>query len=339
VEVIFLIAGLSLITVGALIIVSEARSRHGTTPVQARVIGFSLGKSMNPNLASYHPVAEYIGLNGGKYYIEGSVGSSVPLHRVGQTMTVLATAREPEKAVLKSGLSYMLGGVLSFLGLVVLAVFWLTFRLNIFSVVTALLILGGLAAKIKRSWRTKPLSLEAWREYKKKALGTRVFTDASKDQISWADPLRVTSAIEGYRKANRFAVPVLLILGLSLLFLSYHFHGRTQTFIDTSDHAVGTVVGLSASDSSDGSSTYAAVVEYNDRRGVSFKFVDSFSSSPPYYQTGQAVNVLYSREDPNKAQIDRGLLNYWLTILFGVLAGLFLFMGLRSAAKQFGRSN
>jgi hypothetical protein len=31
---------------------------------------------------------------------------------------VLANAREPEKAVLKSGLSYIFGGVLVFLGLV-----------------------------------------------------------------------------------------------------------------------------------------------------------------------------------------------------------------------------
>jgi hypothetical protein len=75
------------------------------------------------------------------------------------------------------------------------------------------------------------------------------------------------------------------------------------------------------------------------RRGTSFRFVDPFSSSPPSYNTGETVNVLYNREDPSKAQIDRRLLNYWLTALLGVLGALFLLMGLHSVRKQFRWSN
>jgi len=335
VEIIFLIIGMALLGVGSAIILSEVRARRGSTPVQGRVIGFSIGKSRNQNLSSYHTVAEFIAQNGGKYYIEGSVGSSVPLHKVGQTVTVLAHAREPDKAVLKSRLSYTLGGAFVFFGLIALAAFPLTFRLNTFSVVVALIILGGLAAKVRVAWRREPLSLQAWREYKKKILATRVFTDATKDQIAWADPVRIVSAIEDYRKANRFAIPVLFVLSLSLLFLSYYFYGRNQAFLETADHAVGTVVHLEERDSSDGDSTYAAVVEYSDRRGASFKFVDSFSSSPPRYHAGDIVNVLYSREDPNIAQIDRGLLNHWPTALLGVPGVLFLVMGLHSVTKRF----
>jgi hypothetical protein len=248
---------------------------------------------------------------------------------------VLANAREPEKAVLESGLSYVLGGVLVFLGLVAVGLFWITFRFSIFSAVVATITVAGLAAKIRSAWRNEPLSLEAWNAYKKKVLATRVFTEESRDQISWADPLRLSSAIEGYKKTNRFAVPVLLVLGVGLLFLTYHCYGRTQRFMEAADYAVGTVVELRERDSSDGDNTYAAIVEYRDRRGTSFKFEDSFSSSPPYYQTGQSVNVLYSREDPNKAQIDRGLLNYWLPALLGILGVLFLLMALHSARKQF----
>ena len=336
VEIIFLIIGMALLGVGSAIILSEVRARRGSTPVQGRVIGFSIGKSRNPNLSSYHTVAEFIAQNGGKYYIEGSVGSSVPLHKVGQTVTVLAHAREPDKAVLKSRLSYTLGGAFVFFGLIALAAFPLTFRLNTFSVVVALIILGGLAAKVRVAWRREPLSLQAWREYKKKILATRVFTDATKDQIAWADPVRIVSAIEDYRKANRFAIPVLFVLSLSLLFLSYYFYGRNQAFLETADHAVGTVVHLEERDLSDGdSNTYAAVVEYSDRRGAKFKFVDSFSSSPPRYHAGDIVNVLYNREDPNIAQIDRGFLNHWATALLGVPGVLFLVMGLHSVTKRF----
>lgn len=118
-----------------------------------------------------------------------------------------------------------------------------------------------------------------------------------------------------HRNRYRFAVPVLFVLSLSLLFLSYYYYGRNQAFLETADHAVGTVVHLEERDSSDGDSTYAAVVEYSDRRGVNFKFVDSFSSSPPRYRAGDIVNVLYNRE--------------------GVPGVLFLVMGLHSVTKQF----
>jgi hypothetical protein len=66
--------------------------------------------------------------------------------------------------------------------------------------------------------------------------------------------------------------------------------------------------------------------------------VDAFSSSPPVYHTGQRVNVLYNREDPNEAQIDRGLGNYWLTACFGSLGALFLLLALHSAKRRIARA-
>lgn len=333
-EIIFLIVGLALLGVGAAIIASEVRDRRDTEPVEAKVIGFSLGKSNNPNLASFHTVAEYIGRNGLKYYVEGSVGSSAPLHMVGQSVTVLTRPCEPERAVLKSATSYMLGGGLAVFGLFAVALFWFTFSLNIFSLVTAAIILSGLGIKIRGAWRKEPLSVEAWNAYKKKVLSTRVFTENSRDQIVWADPMRLASAIEVQRKTNRFAVPVLLALGLGLLFVGYHFYEKTERFLRSAEPATGTVVELRRHDSSDGTDTYSAVVEYSDQRGGNFRFVDSLSSSPPTYHTGQTVHVLYNREDPNDAQIDRGLLNYWLTALFGSMGSLFLLMGVQSARKR-----
>ena len=58
------------------------------------------------------------------------------------------------------------------------------------------MIAGALTLKIKNAWRKQPLSPEAWREYKKQILSPRVFTDESKTQIAWADPLIVNAAPE-----------------------------------------------------------------------------------------------------------------------------------------------
>ena len=332
-EIIFLIIGLALFSLGVAFIASEAKARRDTESAKARVIGFSLGKSNNPNMPSFHTVAEYIG-RGRKYYVEGSVGSSVPLHAVGQDVTVLTNPREPEKAVLKSTLSYMLGGVLAALGLLAIGMFWLTFSLNIFSVVMAVVIVSGLGLKIRSFWRKEPMSLEAWNAYKKKALATRVFTEETKDQIQWADPKRVVAAIDVYKKTNRFAVPVLLVVALGLLFGGYHFYEKTDRFLQSADRAAGMVIDLKTHDSTDGD-TYSAVVEYRDQRGGNSTFVDSLSSSPPSYHTGQTVNVLYNPTDPREVQIDRGVANYWLSALFGGMGSLFLLMGLHSARKRF----
>jgi hypothetical protein len=335
-EIVLLLAGLALMAVGIGIIVVEVRSRRRTMPVRARVIGFSVGKSANPNMSPLHTVAEYVGLDGRKYYVEASTGSSAPLHAVDDEVAVLVTPGQPDRAVLKSSLSFFLGGGIALLGLVFVVVFRATFRLNLYSAVMAALVVGGLALKIRRSWRKRPLTLEEWQAYKNGFLSTKVFTDETKDKISWADPGRVVAAIEAHRKANRFAVPTLLVLGIGLLLLSYHFYGKTEDFLQTAQRAPGRVMGLRAADSSDGETTYSAVVTYTDDHGRQFTFEDSLSSTPPMYAVGQEVNVLYQPENPNEAGIDRGIWNYSFTALLGVPGAALLMCGVYQARKRFG---
>jgi len=88
-EIIFLLVGLACMTIGFLIVFLEARGRRGMQAMDARVIGFSTGRSNNRNSQSFHSVAEYVGPDGRTYYVEGAVGSSVPLHSVGDPVTVL----------------------------------------------------------------------------------------------------------------------------------------------------------------------------------------------------------------------------------------------------------
>jgi hypothetical protein len=71
----------------------------------------------------------------------------------------------------------------------------------------AAIVIGGAAMKIRNAWRKQPLSLEAWRAYKKKTLAGKVFTNETKNQISWADSMRVAAAIENYDKANSVRDP------------------------------------------------------------------------------------------------------------------------------------
>ena len=142
-EIIFLLVGLLFIAVGAIITLFEVRARHGTTPLLARVIGFSTGRSNTPNSPSFHSVAHYVGPNGRDYYLESAAGSSAPLYAVGDSVTVLVNPAQPEKAVLKSALSFFIGIALALMGLAFVIVFWLAFQAGVYSIAMAALVLGA----------------------------------------------------------------------------------------------------------------------------------------------------------------------------------------------------
>jgi len=334
--VLFLLVGLVFIAVAAAIIVSDVRARHGTESVPAKVIGFSNGRMNSIKGQSFHSVAEYVGPDGRTYYIEGAIGSSVPLHAIGDAVTVLVNRTQPEHAVMKSALTWTLACILGLIGLAAVFAFWMTFEANLYSAITAVVVMGGLGFKVKKAWRSKPLSMLEWQEYRKRIFSPRVFPAESKEQISWADPIRLDAAVATYEKSQRFAVPFLFIAGLGLVVAGHHFYVKTNAFLENAQHMSGRVIELREKHSSDGPSTYAAVVEYEDPTGQKREFVDSFSSSPPWYRTGQTVGVLYSGDNPDEAHIDRGRLNYWFPALLGSLGALFIMLGYHSSKRRRG---
>src|SRR5215471_2552525 len=175
-EIIFLFGGLTFMTLGGLIIFSEVKARSGMQPVNGRVIGFSTGTSKNTSGVSFHSVAEYAGFDGHKYYIEGSVGSSAPLHAVGDPIKVFVSPMQPENAVLEYGLSLLIGAIVAGMGLIAAIVFWFTFHANLYSVAMAVFVAGGLALNVRKGFRKHPMSMEEWQQYKKQIFAPRVFS-------------------------------------------------------------------------------------------------------------------------------------------------------------------
>ena len=279
-------------------------------------------------------MAEYVGLDGLKRYVEGSVGSSSPLGAIGDSVTVLVHPEDPEKAALKSSLPYVIGAVLAAMGVGSCIVFFATFRANTWSIAGAVGVLAWGAYKMRGLVRDKPLSQEAWQKYKDEALGSRVFTEASKASITWADPAALRNAVAGQRKASRAAIPVLLLAGAGLLFLGAHLYRKTTTFLESAIHAPGTVVRMETNRSSDGN-TYAPVVQF-EHEGRTYKFKDSISSNPPSYRTGDSVVVLCDPNHPSDARIDRGRWNTAIPMLVAAGGALFLCAGLWVLKRQMG---
>src|SRR5215813_12023322 len=107
-EIAFLIAGSLFTAIGLAIVFSEIKARRGTQAVSGTVIGYSTGPKRDRVSTSFYSIAEYIGWDGRKRYIESSVGSSAPLHTVGDVVTILENAEEPHSAVFQSTLSLII---------------------------------------------------------------------------------------------------------------------------------------------------------------------------------------------------------------------------------------
>src|SRR5262245_28244947 len=333
-EIVFLLAGSVFLIIGLAIVFSEIKARRGTQPASGTVIGYSTGPKRDRVTASFYSVAEFIGLDGRKRYIESSVGSSAPLHAVGDAVTILVNGEEPRAAVFQSTLSMIVGCVIAAMGMACVLVFWVTFQANAYSLIMAAAILVAVVFKLKSLRRKVPMSWTMWQEYKKQALGPKVFDEEAKDKIAWADPLMIRAAAANYRKSQRFAIPILFVLAFGSLLLGHHLYLKTEAFLERASRATGQVVELKEVESTDGDSTWAPVLEFNDREGRRQRFVESVSSNPPGYHRGQVVNVLYNPENPSEARIDRGRANHWAAILLGSVGGLFLLLGIFTLKRR-----
>jgi hypothetical protein len=104
-EVIFLLVGLAFIALGIAIAFVEIRSRLHAKAVTGHVVGYSTSHRNKPQSPSFHSVAQYVGLDGRTYYIVSGTGSSAPLQRVGDAVTIVLKSADPQDAVFKSSLS------------------------------------------------------------------------------------------------------------------------------------------------------------------------------------------------------------------------------------------
>lgn len=93
----------------------------------------------------------------------------------------------------------------------------------------------------------------------------------------------------------------------------------------------GTVISLLMSQDDDGSTSYAPVVRFTSQGGREFTFTGTVYSSPPAYQTGQKVTVLYPIDRPGDAKVKgEGSL---LMIIFGIVGGFEILLGLFLGGK------
>ena len=115
---------------------------------------------------------------------------------------------------------------------------------------------------------------------------------------------------------------ILMLFGLLFFAIGSGLTMRQRSLEKQGIEAQGVVVGLQENYDSDGS-TYAPIVQFrlgNQNR----EFVSSYSSSPPAYEVGEQVIVVYPPDEPNKAIIkgDGQLLHIIFMLVGGMVAAV-----------------
>ncbi|QHT67515.1 DUF3592 domain-containing protein [Rhodocytophaga rosea] len=121
---------------------------------------------------------------------------------------------------------------------------------------------------------------------------------------------------------------IFTLVGLVLLTVCVISYYNEQQFLNKAISSSGIVTQLGESRSSKGSSTYYPIVEFTDQTGKKTIFSSSYSSSPPAYEVGETVEVLYEPGKPSQAEI-KGFFSQWLAALItGFLGMIFSTIGL-----------
>jgi len=98
---------------------------------------------------------------------------------------------------------------------------------------------------------------------------------------------------------------------------------RTRNFISKAQEVQGTVVQMVWSSSSDGGGGYSPVYQFRAISGQMITVQDSLSSSPPMFEVGQTIDVLYDPENPQNARIKKFWSLYFVPILLGGMGLIF----------------
>lgn len=122
-----------------------------------------------------------------------------------------------------------------------------------------------------------------------------------------------------------------MIVGLGLLIWAYSLTSSQITFIQQSKKAPGTVVENYIDSEGEG---YFPVVKFRTPDGNIVKFRENVGSSPPKFQIGQYVDVLYDPSNPENAQINAPHELWLAPKILGVVGMIFFTLGIFSVYSE-----
>ena len=101
----------------------------------------------------------------------------------------------------------------------------------------------------------------------------------------------------------------------------------TMHFVQAAVRAEGMVTEMVSETGKDGDKSYAPTFRFHDASGAEYTVSSRMYQSPPEFQVGEAVKILYLPNNPKNARID-GFWQVWgLPVIMGMSGGLTLLIG------------
>ena len=354
-EIVFIIVGLIFAGIGFYFIFDTKNFREIAEQTQGKVVGYESHESRSSKggtTTMYNAVVEF-NHRGDTYRFKGSIGSSNMPYEVGEMVPVLFMADDPHNARIRTNLRYVLGGIFAGLGTIATVVGLFTFQTDKFSLIIAAVIIGVFlikALRFKKKMAEKGITSLKDVKNLSKVINASSKTQATHQDVT-ADSLLdnlgdnsvekknyqpsenlIRSEEDAKRTSGRAQAPawlgyIFMLVGIGLLVGAGFMTKNTMEFMDVALSTEGTIVS-SRSSYSDGSTTYAPVIEYVlPESGHKITFKHSVSSSHPGWSIGDRVKVLYHPNDPQDAMMDDGWFNWFGSIILGGIGSVFTFVG------------
>jgi hypothetical protein len=326
--IIVFIVGFTFILIGALMLFSEMAIRKESDRIIGEVVGFTskLVTHKNVTTTSYQSVVRFRRLDGQNYYAVSSTGSSSPLNQIGDSLRVYVRKSDMSFAAVESNLTFMVGGFMGVIGIILVAIFTQTYKADIFSLGITVAVLLIIANFIRKAIRKNPLTMHQWMQLKAKSKTNKAFSEAEKDQIAWVSEEQIETALKKMRTTAKFVIPIFLLIGVISLGYGFKHYKDKKSFIEIASHAEGTIVELVQSSGSKRSSVIPLVEFLPTNSTEILKFKDSLSVSRTAYQVGDKADVIYDPTNPGHAEIYTGLRNYFLSLILAGTGVMFLYI-------------
>jgi hypothetical protein len=119
---------------------------------------------------------------------------------------------------------------------------------------------------------------------------------------------------------------IFVLVGVAMLIAAAREFGRRRACFRNSATASGTIIALAENRDRDEIS-YFPEVQFHTSSGQAITFRSGMGSSTEAKGIGDSVTVRYSLDPPHVAEIDAFMPLWGLTLVFGVLGGVFLLVG------------
>ena len=320
-----LIGGFFCLSLGVLLAGNEIYWRSKAV----HVAGIIAGVRHKGNV--YYPVYRYQMPDGRTLESTSDIGSSgFAGKETGRMVPLLVFENDPTSARASGNIAFgIVDTVLTLLGLFIIYISFTRYpvtRMSVFMAI-AMFCYSGMKLQGILIPKGQRLSLATWKAAMKKKHETEM-QDLPVQRIEdlvGTDDMKKKLAQQAQNVKT--VGPLLLAAGALMIWGGVHVGNKLENLLQFGVAAKGHVVSMDSGASS-GDTVYYPVVSFTDPGGHAFQFKDPTGESPPEFQAGDEVGVIYLPSDPKDAIIDRGIFNYLGPVLLLLLGTVFSIVGI-----------